>query len=49
MVNRGPGEEVDWKKGYPEFVLRVDGMAADFDELRDADRFLRREVVIGYD
>jgi len=29
MVNRHPGEEVDWKLGYPEFVLRVDGMAAD--------------------
>lgn len=49
MVNRHPGEEVDWKKGFPEFVLRVDGMAAGFDELRDADRYLRREVVIGYD
>jgi biotin carboxylase len=49
MVNRHPGEEVDWKLGYPEFVLRADGMAADFNELRDAYRYLHGEVVIGYD
>ena len=49
MVNRHPGEEVDWKLGYPEFVLRSDGMAADFNELRDAYRYLHGKVVIGYD
>ncbi len=49
MVNRAPGEEVDSRKGYPEFVFRADGMAQDFDEMRRADRYIRQEVTVAYE
>ncbi len=49
ILNRGPGEVVDGRKGYLEFVYMVDGTAGDHDELRSLDRRLRDEVVIAFE
>jgi len=49
IPNKGPGQEVDWREGFPEFVLSAEGTVANLDELRRLDRRLRAEIVVVYE
>lgn len=46
ILNRGPGQAVDWREGNHGHVFSVRGTAADHDELEEIDRRVHSEVVI---
>jgi len=49
LLNRGPGQSVDWRKGYRDFVFAAEGTVDDVAELRALDRRLREEVSVVYE
>ena len=46
ILNRGPGEPVDWREGNHGHVFSVRGTVADHDELELMDRLVHAEVTI---
>lgn len=46
ILNRGPGDRVDWREGNQGHVFSVRGTVADHDELEEIDRLVHGEVVI---
>lgn len=46
ILNRGPGQAVDWREGNHGHVFSVRGTVADHDELEEMDRRVHTEVVI---
>ena len=48
LVNRRPGDPVDWREGGGHFVYSVSGVSPDYDGLLEIDRFLHEEVAISY-
>jgi biotin carboxylase len=48
-VHKGPGEAVDWREGTSQFIFEVSGVADDYEEVFEIDRFLREEVSVGYE
>lgn len=46
ILNRGPGDEVDWREGNQGHVFSVRGTVSDHDELEEIDRLVHGEVVI---
>jgi hypothetical protein len=49
LVNRAPGESVDWREGTGQYIYSVSGVAADYDGVLEINRFLHEEVSIVYD
>lgn len=48
-LNRGPGQPVDWRRGYREFVFFAEGTVGDLEELRTLDRRIRQKVSVAYE
>ena len=46
ILNRGPGQAVDWREGNHGHVFSIRGTASDHDELEEIDRRVHCEVVI---
>ena len=46
ILNRGPGQEVDWREGNHGHVFSVRGIAADHNELEELDERVHTEVLI---
>ena len=49
LVNRAPGESVDWREETGQYIYSVSGVAADYDGVLEINRFLHEEVSIVYD
>jgi len=49
FVNRLPGDPIDWREGTRHYIYSVHGVAADYDELLEIDRFIHEEVSIAYE
>ncbi|MGO9299187.1 MAG: ATP-grasp domain-containing protein [Acidimicrobiales bacterium] len=49
FVNRSPGDPIDWREGTRHYIYSVHGVAADYDELLEIDRFIHEEVSIAYE
>lgn len=47
-VHQGPGAVLDWKDGSRNRIVSVVGTARNYDELRQVNELLRREVVVTY-
>ncbi|HEY6624047.1 MAG TPA: hypothetical protein VIX85_09465 [Acidimicrobiales bacterium] len=48
-INRGPGDAVDWRRGFGQMVYSVYGTADDYDEVDSAVRRIDAAVSISYD
>ena len=46
ILNRGPGQAVDWREGNHGHVFSVRGIVADHDELEAIDRRVHTDVRI---
>ncbi len=49
IPNKGPGQDVDWREGFTEFVLSAEGTVPNLDDLRRLDRRLREEILVVYE
>lgn len=48
LLNRAPGDHLDWRQGAQHAMFFVDGVAGDYAQLKAVDRYIREEVAISY-
>jgi biotin carboxylase len=48
-VHHGPGDPVDWREGTGQFIFEVSGVAQNYDEVFEVDRFLHEDVSVSYE
>ena len=46
LLNRRPGDPVDWREGIFQYIYSVYGVASGYDEVLEINRFLHEEVTI---
>jgi biotin carboxylase len=49
LLNRRPGDPVDWREGIFQYIYSVYGVASGYDEVLEINRFLHEQVSIAYE